>query len=159
VLTDLGTNESPSTHNSRSPSKTVDISRYISQTAKPRPIRSTAARRSNEWAGKLLLGGCSKRKVNALPTRPNNDRKNDRIAKTDHQSTGKNIPTHKHSPLSIVQNTLDVEFPVNSIIVNDEFTNGGKEINRAEYVNMYLCVWHAHSWSNQILRQQQSSQY
>ncbi len=64
----LGTSLSPSTQSSRRPSSTADTSRYGSQTVKPRPRRSIAARRIGLKSGRRWLGGCSSRNVRALPT-------------------------------------------------------------------------------------------
>lgn len=58
---------SASAHSSSSPMSTADTSMYGSHTVKPRPIRSMAVRRMVLWGGSLGLGGCSSRKVSALP--------------------------------------------------------------------------------------------
>ena len=63
----LGTSLSPSTHNSKSPRRTVETSRYGSHTMNPRPRRSTAARRIKEYAGRFRFGGWRRRNVRALP--------------------------------------------------------------------------------------------
>lgn len=67
----LGTSLSPSTHSSNMPRRTAETSRYGSHTVKPRPIRSTAARRMGVFACSRSVGGCSKRKLRALPARNN----------------------------------------------------------------------------------------
>lgn len=58
---------SASAHSSSSPMSTADTSMYGSHTVKPRPIRSMAVRRMVLWGGSFGLGGCSSRKVSALP--------------------------------------------------------------------------------------------
>lgn len=63
----LGTRRSESIQSSNSPSNTAETSTYGSQTVKPLPIKSIAARRMGEYAGNFLLGGCCKRNVKALP--------------------------------------------------------------------------------------------
>lgn len=65
---------SASAQSSSNPMSTADTSIYGSQTVKPRPIRSMAVRRMVLWGGSLGLGGCSSRKVNALPAKSGNSR-------------------------------------------------------------------------------------
>lgn len=67
VFSYLGTRRSESIQSSNSPSNTAETSTYGSQTVKPLPIKSMAARRMGEYAGNFLLGGCCKRNVKALP--------------------------------------------------------------------------------------------
>lgn len=71
VVTHLASCFSASAHSSSSPMSTADTSMYGSHTVKPRPIRSMAVRRMVLWAGSLGLGGCSSRKVRALPAERN----------------------------------------------------------------------------------------
>ena len=66
-----GTLLSESTHSSRSPISTEEISRYGSQTVKPRPSRSMAARLIGVYAGSLELAGERSRNVNARPAERN----------------------------------------------------------------------------------------
>lgn len=65
---------SASAQSSNNPMSTADTSIYGSQTVKPRPIRSMAVRRMVLWGGSLGLGGCSSRKVNALPAKSGKSR-------------------------------------------------------------------------------------
>lgn len=71
IVTHLASCFSASAHSSSSPMSTADTSMYGSHTVKPRPIRSMAVRRMVLWAGSLGLGGCSSRKVRALPAERN----------------------------------------------------------------------------------------
>lgn len=54
-------------HNSNMPNNTLLTSKYGSHTAKPRPIKSTAARLSAVWAGNLAEDGVKSNWVNAKP--------------------------------------------------------------------------------------------
>ncbi|TNN53583.1 hypothetical protein EYF80_036226 [Liparis tanakae] len=63
---------SASAQSSSSPMSTADTSMYGSHTVKPRPIRSMAVRRMVLWGGSLGLGGCSSKKVSALPANDRN---------------------------------------------------------------------------------------
>lgn len=64
----LGMSLSLSQHNSNIPNKTLETSKYGSHTAKPRPIKSTAALRSAMWAGNLVEDGVKSNWVNAKPS-------------------------------------------------------------------------------------------
>lgn len=68
-VTHLASCFSASAQSSSSPIRTADTSMYGSHTVKPRPIRSMAVRRMVLWGGSLGLGGCSSRKVSALPAK------------------------------------------------------------------------------------------
>lgn len=74
LWTHLASCFSASAQSSSSPMSTADTSMYGSQTVKPRPIRSMAVRRMVLWGGSLGLGGCSSRKVSALPANSRNSR-------------------------------------------------------------------------------------
>lgn len=52
-----------------SPKRTLLTSRYGSQTVKPRPIKSIAARRSGVWAGSFGVGGANNKCVRAIDVR------------------------------------------------------------------------------------------